>query len=202
MLELKDDNWKLLPKKIQKRVNDFLEHLKEITWFIPSKDLKKSDVDKQAKFILKCFGIKAKIEYRKLETKKVWGSVYSSTWRSAYKSVWVLIWDLVCKLDWNVAWLLVWDLVRILIWNLAKKSVRDLFKKSTYDLAWDAVRASMELLVIENKDFKEKYPNWAFTQLFKLWEMGLYPVWILKKNKKFVIYADPKYLLKKNWWFK
>jgi hypothetical protein len=32
--------------------------------------------------------------------------------------------------------------------------------------------------------------------------MWLYPVWILEENKKFVIYADPKYCLKKNWWFK
>jgi hypothetical protein len=59
----------------------------------------------------------------------------------------------------------------------------------------------MELLVIDNEDFKEKYPNWAFTQLFKLWEMWLYPIWVLEENKKFVIYANPKYCLKKNWWF-
>jgi hypothetical protein len=32
--------------------------------------------------------------------------------------------------------------------------------------------------------------------------MGLYPVWILEENKKFVIYANPKYYSKKNWWFK
>jgi hypothetical protein len=41
--------------EVQKRINDFIEHLKEITWLKPSKDLKKSEVDKQTKLVLKCF---------------------------------------------------------------------------------------------------------------------------------------------------
>gem|GEM_PF-4397662 len=55
MLELKDDNGKILPKKIQKRVNDFIDSLPKIPWFKPSKNLKKKDVDKQIKFTLECF---------------------------------------------------------------------------------------------------------------------------------------------------
>lgn len=35
MLELKDDNGKPLPKKTQKRVNDFIESLKSYPWFKP-----------------------------------------------------------------------------------------------------------------------------------------------------------------------
>jgi hypothetical protein len=34
----------------------------------------------------------------------------------------------------------------------------------------------------------KKYPNGAFLQLLKIWEMWLYPVWVLLENKKFVVY--------------
>ncbi len=50
------------------------------------------------------------------------------------------------------------------------------------------VRDAQEILVLDK--IKDKYPNGAFQQLFKLWEMGLYPVGVLK-NKKFVIYVPP-----------
>jgi hypothetical protein len=202
MLELKDDNWKLLPKKIQKRVNDFLEHLKEITWFRPKKDLKKSEVDKQAKLVLECFWIEAKIEYRKLETKKDWDLARDLVYEAAYNSAKASSSDSIHNSD--------WDLVRYsaynLAWDLANDSANNSIKNSAYDSAWILTRTSaytaVELLVIDNEGFKKQYPNGAFTQLFKLWEMGLYPIWVLKENKKFVIYVDPKYCLKKNWWFK
>ena len=67
---LKDNKGKELPKKVQKRVGDFIENLSKISWFKPSRDIKKEEVDKQVKFTLKCFGVEAKIEYRKLKTKK------------------------------------------------------------------------------------------------------------------------------------
>jgi allantoicase len=66
--------------------------------------------------------------------------------------------------DWTSACGLAWD------------SVNNSAKDLDWDLVWVSIRASVELLIIDNKDFKEKYPNGAFTQLFKLWEMGLYPV--------------------------
>jgi hypothetical protein len=55
MIELKDNNGNLLPKEVQKRINDFIEHLKEINWFRPSKDLKKTEADRQAELVLECF---------------------------------------------------------------------------------------------------------------------------------------------------
>jgi len=202
MIELRDDNWKLLPKKVQKRVNDFLEHLKEITWFRPKKDLKRSDVDKQTKLVLECFWIEAEVEYKKLETKEEWKLVYESTrdsdWDLVFDSVWDPTWDLV----WDLAFNSIYNPDWALVWVSAKRSVWDLARITVWDLAWISARTATELLVIDNKDFKKKYPNWVFTQLFKLWEMGLYPVWILEENNKFVIYANPKYCLKKNWRFK
>ena len=145
---LKDDNGKELPKKVQKRVNDFINHLPKVNWFKPSPSLKKEDVEKQIKFTLECFGVKAGIEYRKLKTKEDWASARDS----------------------------------------ARASARDSARASAWASAMDSAWASVGILLEDNKDFKKKYPNGAFKQLFKLWEMGLYPVGILK-NKKFVVYV-------------
>lgn len=66
---------------------------------------------------------------------------------------------------------------------------------SARDSVWASVWASgwalQEVLLEDNADFKTKYPNWAFKQLFKLWEMGLYPVGVLEDTKTFVIYIPP-----------
>mgnify|MGYP000530505669 CR=1 FL=1 len=53
----KDDKGKELPKKVQKRVGDFIDKLSVINWLNPSSELKKEEVDKQVKFTLECFGI-------------------------------------------------------------------------------------------------------------------------------------------------
>jgi len=147
----KDDKRKELPQKVQKRVNEFIDWLKNVSRLKPNKDLKKEEVEKQIKFILKCFWVEAEIEYRKLQREDTWDSARDSAWASARDSAWASAWD----------------------------------------SARDSVWASAEILIENNKDFKKKYPNGAFQQLFKLWEMGLYPVGILKENKKFVIYVPP-----------
>ena len=158
MSKLKDDNGKALLPKVQKRVDDFISHLKDVHWFSPSSDLKKEDIEKQVKFTLDCFGLKAKIEYRKLEKKEDWDSARDSAWAWASDS--------------DSAW------------------DSDSDSDSAWDSAWASDWASAEVLLEDNKEFKKKYPNGAFKQLFKIWEMGLYPVGILK-NKKFVIYVPP-----------
>ena len=73
-------------------------------------------------------------------------------------------------------------------------SVRDSAWASAWDSAWDSARASARASVFELvKDLmKEKgYDKNPFKELLKLWEMGLYPVGILK-DKKFHIYYVPK----------
>jgi len=225
MLELKDNNGKLLSKKVQKRVNDFIDHLKEISRFKPSKDLQKSEVEKQVKFTLKCFGIEAEIEYRKLSTHKDWDSAcYSaldSAWASARASAWDSAWASARDSALDSARASACDSARASAWASARASAldsaldsaRDSACDSACDSAWASARASAcysaldsawdsalasarasawasaEILLKDNKQFKEKYPKGAFIQLMKIFEMWLYPVGILEENKKFVIYV-------------
>jgi len=190
---LRDDNGKVLPEKINNRVNDFIDSLPKANWFNPSSDLKKKDVDKQVKFTLDCFWIKAKIEYRKLETAteraSARDSARDSTWASAKASTRASTWasakDSARDSTWASTWASTRASARVSAWDSTWASARD----STWDSAWDSAWASAELLIEDNEDFKEKYPNWAFKQLFKLWEMWLYPVWVLKETWTFVIYS-------------
>ncbi len=142
-LKFKDDNGNELPQNVQDRVNAFIEKLPTIPWFKPSKELKKEEVEKQAKFTLECFGIKASVEYRTIKSETDWDSARASAWASAWDSA--------------------WDSARDSAWDSARASARD--------SAWDSAWASIEVLLDDNEDFKKKYPNGAFIQLFKLWEM-------------------------------
>lgn len=163
MLIINDDNGKKLPKKTQQEVNNFIDNLKNIPWFNPSDSLTKQEVDKQINFTLECFGIKASIEYKSLKISEDWASARASAWDSAWASARYSARYPALDSAWASAW----------------ASAR----ASALDSAW----ASAEILIIENKDFKNKYPNGAFIQLFKLWEMGLYPCGVI--NGKFVIYS-------------
>jgi len=185
---LKDDNGKELPKKVQKRVNDFINHLPKVNWFKPSPSLKKEDVEKQIKFTLECFGVKAGIEYRKLKTKEDWASARASARASAWDSAMDSAWDSAWASAWDSAMASARDSARASAWASARASAWASAMDSAMDSARDSAWASVEILLEDNKDFKKKYPNGAFKQLFKLWEMGLYPVGILK-NKKFVVYV-------------
>ena len=178
-LILKDDNGKELPIKVQKKVNKFIDKLPNIRWFKPKEDLSKEKVDTQINFVLKCFWVDASIEYKNLSTEKDWASAWDSARDSAWDSARDSAWDSA----WASAWDSAWDSARDSAWASAWDSARD----SARDSAWDSARASAEILVKNNKDFKEKYPNWAFKQLFKLRKMWLYPVWVI--NWKFVVYV-------------
>ena len=162
-----DDNGNPLPQEVQDRVNTFIDNLQKVPWFKPSKELKREEVEKQAKFTLECFWVKASIQYRILTSEKDWASARASAWDSAWDSA--------------------RDSARASAWDSAWASARD----SARDSAWDSAWASAEIFCIDNEDFRKKYPNWAFIQLFKLWEMWLYPVGILKDTKTFVIYIPP-----------
>jgi len=182
-----DNNGNPLPQEVQDRVNTFIDNLQKVPWFKPSKELKKEEVEKQAKFTLECFWVKASIKYRILTSEKDWDSArdsardsaWDSAWASARDSAWASAWDSAR----DSAWASAWDSARDSAWNSALASARA--------SAWASARASAEILCIDNEDFRKKYPNWAFIQLFKLWEMWLYPVGILKDTKTFVIYIPP-----------
>lgn len=168
-----DDNGKPLPKDVQKRVNDFLERVKKVNWFNPSPDLKKKEVDRQVEFMLKCFGVEAEIEYRKLETEEDWVSVRGISVDSGWYSV-------LCSAT---------DSARAsaLDSSLALASARTSAWDSTRVATWVSASASAEVLVLDK--IKYKYPNGAFIQLFRLWEMGLCPCGVI--DGKFVIYSKP-----------
>ena len=199
MLELKNDSWELLPDDVQKRVWDFIENLSKISWFNPNQELKKIEVDKQAKFTLECFWIKAEIEYRKLEKKEDWASAWDSAWASAWDSAWASALDSARDSARDSAWASALasarDSARDSAWDSALASARDSALDSARDSArasaWASAWASAEVLIEwEDVEFNKKYPNGAFKQLFKLWEMGLYPLGVLE-NWNFVIYVNP-----------
>jgi hypothetical protein len=200
-LKLQDDNGNDLPQEVQERVNNFIDKLPTIPWFKPSKDLKKSDVDKQINFTLECFGVKASIEYKTLKSEEDWASARDSARDSAWASAWDSAWDSARDSAWDSAWDSArasardsardsaWDSARASAWDSARDSARDSAWDSARDSAWDSARASQEALLEDNEQFKKAYPNGAFKQLFKLWEMGLYPVGILEETGKFTVYV-------------
>lgn len=199
MLTLKDDNGIELPQEVQDRVNAFIDNLPKVTWFKPSEELKKEEVEKQVKFTLECFGINAGIEYRSLETEKDWNSAWDSAWASARDSAWNSAWASARGSAWDStrasARVSAMDSARASAWNSAWNSARASAMDSAWASAWnsamDSAWASQEVLLEDNEEFKKEYPNWAFIQLFKLLEMGLYPAGILKETKTFVIYIPP-----------
>src|SRR3989304_4448379 len=55
-----------LPEEIKKKLDAYIDRIKAIKWFQPAKDLKKSDVETQLSIVLDVSGVKASVEYRKL----------------------------------------------------------------------------------------------------------------------------------------
>ena len=184
-LKLQDDNGNDLPQEVQERVNNFIDKLPTIPWFKPSKDLKKSDVDKQINFTLECFGVKASIEYKTLKSEEDWASARASAWASARDSAWDSAMASAMASASDSAWDSAWASARA----SASDSAWDSAWASARDSAWASARASQEALLEDNEQFKKAYPNGAFKQLFKLWEMGLYPVGILEETGKFTVYV-------------
>lgn len=228
MLQLKDDNGNNLPQEVQDRVNNFIDNIPNVSWFKPNPDLKKSDVEKQINFTLKCFWVEASIEYKTLKTENDWVSAYNSSWHpdweSAYNSAIAYAYNPTRASDYNYDWHSArdsdWDSAfsstrgdvdrtMIYIYNSAKaasgSSYNDVWWKahnpsrdSARNALWDSCHTSTEILVADNEDFKKKYPDGAFKQLFKLWEMWLYPVGVLKDTGKFTVYVPDIDL--DTWW--
>lgn len=188
MIILKDDSDKILWDEIQERVNAFIDKIPKINWYRPSKYLKQEDIDKQINIVLECFWIKAWIEYKKLTTQEDWNnarlshSLKNDIWDTARESVL----DLIKHSSFD-SWLVS---ARYLVLNSARDASWNYSIPSYRHSSWDCSQAAQEILLQDNEQYKSKYPNWAFKQLFKLWEMWLYPVWIIW-DKKFTVYVPP-----------
>ncbi len=186
-LLLKDDNGNLLPQEVRDGVNNFIDNLQTIPWLKPSPSLKKEDVETQAKFTLECFWVEAEIEYRKITSQEDWAAALASAWPSAWDSAWCRAISMAQALASAQTW----------AWAITSARISTFYSAwnsswcETREVAYNSALASEEILLEDNEEFKKKYPNGAFKQLFKLWEMWLYPVWILKDTGKFTIYIPP-----------
>ena len=163
--------------EVQEAFDKYLERIKAIKWFKPEK-IDKVAIEKQAKVALKCFGVKATVEYKELKTKDdwdaAWGTARDAAWGTARAAAWDAAWDASWDASWDAARDAAWDAARGTAWDAARVA------------AWDAAWGATEIIAMDLEDFNKKYPQGAFLQLIPLWEMGLYPIGVV--NGKFVIY--------------
>ena len=73
-----------LPKEVEKKLNNYIQRIEKIKWFQPAKNLKKANIEKQVKVILKAFGVEAKIEYKQLRNQKARDAARDAAWDAAW----------------------------------------------------------------------------------------------------------------------
>ena len=92
-----------LPKEVEKKLNNYIQRIEKIKWFQPAKNLKKANIEKQVKVILKAFGVEAKIEYKQLRNQKAWNAAQDAAWDAARDAargvVWGAAWDAACGVN-------------------------------------------------------------------------------------------------------
>jgi len=79
-----------------------------------------------------------------------------------------------------------WGAARVAAWDAAWDAARGAAWDAAWDAARDAARGAADILALNLKDYKKKYPNGNFINLIPLWEAGLYPIGVV--NGKFIIY--------------
>ena len=159
-----------LPKEVEKKLNNYIQRIEKIKWFQPAKNLKKANIEKQVKVILKAFGVEAKIEYKQLRNQKAWNAAQ----------------DAARDVAWGAARNAAWNAARDAAWGAARDAAWDAARDAAWGAAWDAAYGVNDILVSDLKEYKKKYPNGNFINLIPLWEIGLYPVGLI--NGKFIIY--------------
>ena len=170
--------------------NDAIKLLKiieNIDWFKPQTP-NKQEIKRKVKTVITAFNLNFGFEFElhKLNNKEDWDSARDSAWASA----------------WDSAWDSAWASARDSAWASARDSARDSAWDSAWASAWasawDSARASARdsarasgLEVVKDLMKQKGYNKNPFRELLRLWEMGLYPVGILK-DKKFHIYYVPR----------
>jgi hypothetical protein len=84
-----------LPQNIKSDLDQYIERIKAIKWFKPEK-FDKKETTKQVKVALAAFGVKASVEYRKLEKSEDWGAALGAARDAA--------WDAALDAAWDAAW--------------------------------------------------------------------------------------------------
>jgi len=175
-----------LPKEVEEKLDEYIERIKKIQWFKPSKNLKKSKVDKLAKFAIKTFGIEASIEYRSLKDP-------NAAWNAAWDATKDAAWGAAKTTAKNAAWNATGDAAWGASWNAVKTTAEDAAENVAWnaarDAAEDAAWGAADMLALNLDDYKKKYPDGNFINLIPLWELGLYPIGII--DGKFIIYVPP-----------
>ena len=152
---------KKLPQEVQDKLSAYMERIKAIKWFEPKDKIDEKEVEQKVKFALECFGVKAELEWKKLETPADWGAARDAAWGAA----------------WDAAR----DAARDAAWGAARGAARG--------AAWGAAWGACDIVASDLETYKSKYPNGAFVNLIPLWELGLYPVGVV--GGKFIIYIPP-----------
>ena len=79
-----NEELKKLSPEVQDNLNVYLERIKKIKWFKPAEEISKKDVNQKVKFALDCFGIKAELEWKKLETVDDWCAAWDAAWYATW----------------------------------------------------------------------------------------------------------------------
>jgi len=93
-----------LPAKVQQDLDAYIERIKAIKWFKPKAELDKGKIEKQVNIALDCFGVKAGIEYKKLEIPKDWGAARDAAWGAARDAARGAAWGAAWDAAWDAAW--------------------------------------------------------------------------------------------------
>src|SRR3990167_8053371 len=83
-----DNEIKKLPEDVQKKFTDYMERIQKIQWFKPAEKIDEKDVEQKLKFALDCFGVKATLEWRRLETVKDRSAALDAALDTARSAAW------------------------------------------------------------------------------------------------------------------
>ena len=179
----------------KKDVLKLCRYIESIKWFKPQKKLDKINLKLKINSIIKAFKLdfSCDLEFHKLESYSDWASARDSARVSARDSAWASAWD--------SAWASAWDSARVSArvsardsaWDSAWVSARVSARDSAWASAWDSARDSAWASAFEVvKDLMKAkgYEKNPFKELLEIWNLGLYPIGLLK-DKKFHIYYIP-----------
>jgi hypothetical protein len=183
-----------LPAKVEKQLDDYIKRIKKIQWFRVDEKLEMPVVEKQIKLLLKAFGIEAKIEYRDLKTPEDFNAAWDAARDAARDDAWAAAWAAAWYAARDAAWAAAWAAARAAARDAAWYAARDAARAAAWCAARDAAKAAAcaaaDLLALNLKDYKKKYPCGNFINLIPLWEMGLYPCGVV--DGVFIVYIPRK----------
>ena len=176
-----------LPKKVEKKLDAYIERIKAIKWFKPSPDFKEEDARVLAEKVISSFGAAATVEFRGLKSPEDWDAARGAALDAARGAALDAARDAALDAAWDAAL----DAAR----DAALDAARDAARGAAWNAAWDAAldaardaaRGARDELANEIEIYKLKYPDGNFRNLISLYEMGLYPVGVV--DGKFIIYV-------------